>query len=97
MRSIIIFVHIMVISTLLKAQSSKLDSMLSRMTTETEDSLVCALTGNAGYYLATRNYDSSMLLLNRAMPRVKPSIVERTMPMKATSSVLVMPTSSASQ
>lgn len=67
MRSIIIFVQIMVISTLLKAQSSKLDSLLSRMTTETDDSLVCALTGNAGYYLATRNYDSSMLLLNRAI------------------------------
>lgn len=37
------------------------------MATETDDSLVCALTGNAGYYLATRNYDSSMLLLNRAI------------------------------
>ncbi|UXX79948.1 histidine kinase [Reichenbachiella carrageenanivorans] len=54
-----------------QGQPPRVDSLLQRLKVETNDSLACVLSGNAGYYLATRNYDSSLLYLNRAISQAQ--------------------------
>ena len=55
------------IPTFVSGQVDKLDSLRHRLHMETNDSLICALKGNIGYYLATQNFDSSMYFLKEAI------------------------------
>lgn len=71
MKQIVSGLFLLICMSVAHAQRPNIDSLLHRLKVETDDSLSCVLSGHAGYYLATRNYDSSLLYLNRAITQAQ--------------------------